>query len=76
MWGDMNTAGCKQSKFLECTDDSFLTRVIKEQTWVYARLGLLANKEDLLGDVTGGSSLGSSEHGMKEIRIRKGRTVT
>ncbi|GAB0207491.1 hypothetical protein GRJ2_003214800 [Grus japonensis] len=74
-WKD-NTAGLEQSRrFLKCTDDNFLTQVIEGPTRKGALLDLtLTNKEELVGDVKAGVSLGCSDHEMVEFRILRGRS--
>ena len=69
-WKD-NTAGHKQSKrFLECTDNHFLTQAIEESTRRGALLDLLlTNKEELVGNVKIRGSLDCSDHEIVEFRI-------
>lgn len=75
-WRD-NTLGQKQSRrFLEFTDNLFLT-VTEEPTRRGSVLDLiLTNNEELVGNVKGEASLGCSDHEMVEFRIfEAGRTV-
>jgi len=62
-WKD-NTAGHTQSKrFLEGTDNNFLTRATEESTRRGALLDLLLTKnKELAGDVKIGGSLDCSNH--------------
>lgn len=64
-WGD-NTAGHKQLKMFQvCTEDDFLTPLIKQPTRGDALLDfILTNKEELIRGVTAGASLGCSDHEM------------
>jgi len=67
-WKD-NTAKHKQSRFMQCIDDNFLTKVIKEPIRQGAPLDLmLTSKEETVG-----SSLSSRDHEMVELRILKKR---
>ncbi|GAB0209097.1 hypothetical protein GRJ2_003375400 [Grus japonensis] len=73
-----NTARHAQSRrFLQSTDDNFLTQVVEEPTRRGVLLDLvLTNKEGLVGDVKVGGSLGCSDHEMVEFRILRGRSRT
>lgn len=51
-------------RFQECTDENFLTQVIKESTWEDALLDLiLTKKEGLVWDVKVRDNFGSSDQG-------------
>ncbi|GAB0208304.1 mitochondrial enolase superfamily member 1 [Grus japonensis] len=71
-----NTAKHAQSRrFLQSTDDNFLTQVVEEPMRRGVLLDLvLTNKEGLVGDVKVGDSLGCSDHEMVEFRILRGRS--
>ncbi|GAB0209089.1 hypothetical protein GRJ2_003374600 [Grus japonensis] len=73
-----NTARHAQSRrFLQSTDDNFLTQVVEEPTRRGVLLDLvLTNKEGLVGDVKVGGSLGCNDHEMVEFRILRGRSRT
>ncbi|KAJ7416114.1 glycerol kinase [Pitangus sulphuratus] len=66
-----NTVKHKQSKrFLESIDDNFLTQVEEDSTRNDVLLDLLlTNRENLVGDVNVGSSLGCSYHEIVEFSI-------
>lgn len=65
--GKDNTAGHKQSRFMQCIDDNFLTEMIKEAIRKGTLLDLiLTNKEKMVR-----SSLGCSYHETVELRILK-----
>ncbi|GAB0206764.1 mitochondrial enolase superfamily member 1 [Grus japonensis] len=71
-----NTAMQVQSRrFLQSTDDNFLTQVVEEPMRRGVLLDLvLTTKEGLVGDVKVGGSLGCSDHEMVEFRILRGRS--
>ncbi|GAB0179400.1 hypothetical protein GRJ2_000405300 [Grus japonensis] len=71
-----NTARHTQSpRFLQSTDDNFLTQVVEESTKGEVLLNLvLTNKGGLVGDVKVGGSLDCSDHEMVEFRILCGRS--
>ncbi|GAB0205201.1 hypothetical protein GRJ2_002985700 [Grus japonensis] len=71
-----NTARHTQSRrFLQSTDDNFLTQVVEKPTRRGVLLDLiLTNKEGLVEDVKAGGSLGYSDHEMVEFRILRGRS--
>uniref|UniRef100_A0A8B9PPT3 Ig-like domain-containing protein n=1 Tax=Apteryx owenii TaxID=8824 RepID=A0A8B9PPT3_APTOW len=73
-WKD-NTARHKQSwRFLQSTDDHFLTQVVVEPTRRGVLLDLIVTKkEGVVEDVKVGGSLGCSDHEMVEFRILGGR---
>lgn len=62
-----NTAGHKQSRFMQCTNDKFLAKVIKEPIRKGALLDLMCTNEEEMVK----SSLGCSDHEMVELRILK-----
>lgn len=58
-----NTAGHKQSKFLECTDGNFLTQVIEEPKRGHSLTDLiLQTSRSWYGDMKIGGSLDCSDH--------------
>ncbi|KAK4832998.1 hypothetical protein QYF61_027022 [Mycteria americana] len=75
-WRD-NTEGYKQSRMsLQSVDDNFMTQVIKELTKTEAVLDLiLTNKDEPVGDMKVGDSLGCSDHEMVELRVLTVRRI-
>lgn len=60
-------------RFLERTDDIFLTQVMKDLMRADCLLDLtLANKAELVRDVKAGGSLGCSNHEIVDFRIMRG----
>ena len=74
MCAHKDKAGQEQSgRFLECSDDNTVTRVITESTRAGTLLDLiLTDKEELVGVFKTGGSLGCSDHEMVEFRILRG----
>ncbi|GAB0182838.1 hypothetical protein GRJ2_000749100 [Grus japonensis] len=74
-WKNNMARHTQSRRFLQSTDDNFLTQVVEEPTWRGVLLDLvLTNKEGLVGDVKVGGSLGCSDHEMVEFRILCGRS--
>jgi len=79
-----STAQKKQAeRYLECVEDNFLMKLVRETTRGGVPLDLLfTNREGLGGDVKGRSWLGQSDHKMVEFlildEVRRGgsRTTT
>lgn len=60
-------------RFLESLDDYFLTEEVDDPTRNGVLLDLiLINREDLVGDVNDGHSLGCSDHETVEFSLGKG----
>jgi len=68
-----NTAETKESRrFLECVEDNFLTQLVRKPTRQGTPLDLLfMNREELVGDVIVGDSLGHSNHEITDLLILK-----
>jgi len=66
-----NTASCRQSsRFLECTEDNFLSQVISTPTRGDVILDLMVtNASELVGDVKIGGRLGCSDHALVELTL-------
>ncbi|GAB0206503.1 hypothetical protein GRJ2_003115900 [Grus japonensis] len=74
-WKGNRARHAQSRRFLQSTDDNFLTQVVEEPTRRGVLLDLvLMNKEGLVGDVKDGGSLGCSDHEMVEFRILHGRS--
>ncbi|PKU35647.1 glycerol kinase [Limosa lapponica baueri] len=69
-WEGYTARHLQSRKFLQCTDDKFLTQVVEEPTRRGVLLDLvLTNKEGLVEDIKVGGSLGCSDHDKTEFRI-------
>jgi len=84
LMGDLNHPDiCLQSnmarhtrswQLLQCIDDNFLMQVVEELMWRGVLLDLVfPNKEELVGDVKAGGSLGCSDHEVVEVKILCGK---
>ncbi|PKU48463.1 glycerol kinase [Limosa lapponica baueri] len=69
-WKDYTARNIQSERFLQCTDDNFLTQLVEEPTGREALLDLvLTNKEELVEDIKVEGNLGCSDHGKIEFRI-------
>ncbi|GAB0204618.1 mitochondrial enolase superfamily member 1 [Grus japonensis] len=72
-WNDNTARHAQSRRFLQSTDDNFLTQVVEEPTGTGVLLDfVLMNREGLVGDVKAGGSLGCSDHETVEFRILHG----
>lgn len=69
-WRNSTEGHVKSWRFLESTEDSFLTQMIEEAMRIGVPLALIiTNKEGLFEDVKVEGSLGCSNHKMVEFRV-------
>ncbi|PKU35565.1 rna-directed dna polymerase from mobile element jockey-like [Limosa lapponica baueri] len=69
-WKGYTARNIQSKRFLQCTDDNFLTQLVEEPMRREALLDLLlTNKEGLVEGIKVGGKLGCSDHGKIEFRI-------
>jgi len=68
-----STAQKKQAeRYLECVEDNFLMKLVRETTRGGVPLDLFTNREEQVGDAWVRSCLGSSDHKMVVFLVKSG----
>ncbi|PKU47503.1 hypothetical protein llap_2145 [Limosa lapponica baueri] len=69
-WKGYTARNIQSKRFLQCTDDNFLTQLVEEPSRREALLDpVLTNEEGLVEDIKVEGNLGCSDHGKIEFRI-------